>query len=37
MPSTRKFGFEKRIVWEILLGAKRLQNLVGTKIAVDAA
>jgi hypothetical protein len=37
MPSTRKFGFEERIFWEIFLGPKRLQNLVGTEIAMDAA
>jgi len=33
----RRIGFEKRTVWEILLGPKRLQNLVGTEIAMDAA
>ena len=33
----RKIGFEKRIVWKILLGPRGPENLGEIKIAMDAA
>jgi hypothetical protein len=33
----RKFGVEKRIVWEDFTHPERLENLIGTEIAMDAA
>jgi hypothetical protein len=37
LPPARRIGFEKRIVWEILLGQRGSKNLVGTDMAMDAA
>ena len=35
--SARRIGFEKRIIWEILLGQRGSKNLVGTDMAMDTA
>jgi len=32
-----RIGFEKKIVWEILLGSKKLQNLFEAKIDMHVA